>query len=91
MEEGRCAFETQLVDILPDLRTHYDADVTIERLLAHTSGLGDYIDDEAALPFTGMDVAALDLPRDSCHTYCASRSILRVNFDTVRPATSCWE
>ena len=60
VEVGRCRFDQSLPDIVPQLRLHYDDTFTLASLLCHRAGLGDYIDDDAALPFAGMDVARLD-------------------------------
>jgi CubicO group peptidase (beta-lactamase class C family) len=60
IEKGMCGFEQPVGEIVPSLAPHLDSSVTLVSLLSHRSGLGDYIDDEAALPFAGMDVARLD-------------------------------
>ena len=60
VDAGLCRFEQSLDEIVPRLRPHFHPKVSIGSLLAHTSGVGDYIDDDAELPFAGMDVARLD-------------------------------
>ncbi|MDZ4287849.1 MAG: serine hydrolase domain-containing protein, partial [Prosthecobacter sp.] len=60
VDAGLCRFDQPLVEIVPTLRPHVDSEVTLAGLLSHTSGLGDYIDDEAERPFAGMDVGRLD-------------------------------
>ncbi|MGI9614404.1 MAG: serine hydrolase domain-containing protein, partial [Acidimicrobiales bacterium] len=44
--EGRLAFETRIVDLVGDALPAVDPAVTIEQLLGHTSGVGDYLDEE---------------------------------------------
>lgn len=60
VERGLCGFEQPVSEIVPSLEPHFDSTVTLGSLLSHRSGLGDYLDDEAALPFTGIDVTRLD-------------------------------
>jgi CubicO group peptidase (beta-lactamase class C family) len=60
VEAGRCRFDQPLVSIVPALQSHFDDDLSLASLLSHRSGLGDYIDDNAKLPFAGMNVAQLD-------------------------------
>lgn len=60
VDAGRCRFDQPLVSIVPALQSHFDEDVSLASLLSHRSGLGDYIDDDAELPFAGMNVAQLD-------------------------------
>jgi CubicO group peptidase (beta-lactamase class C family) len=55
-----CRFDQRLVEILPQLEPHFDRGITLASLLAHRSGLGDYIDDDSELPFADLDVAKLD-------------------------------
>lgn len=62
-DAGLCRFEQPLIEIVPWLEAHFDLRISLASLLSHRSGLGDYIDDEAELPFAGMDVARLDCPR----------------------------
>lgn len=63
VDAGRCKFEDLLGDIVPSLRCHFDQDFSLESLLSHCSGLGDYIDDDAELPFAGMCVTSLTCPQ----------------------------
>ena len=62
-DAGLCGFEQPLIEIVPWLKAPFDLSISLASLLSHRSGLGDYIDDEAELPFAGMDVARLDCPR----------------------------
>ncbi|MGV3658652.1 MAG: serine hydrolase domain-containing protein [Prosthecobacter sp.] len=64
VDAGLCRFDQPLTDILPTLRPHFAEDMTLASLLSHRSGLGDYIDDDAELPFAGMDTAKLNCPAD---------------------------
>ena len=63
VDAGRCRFEDLLGDIVPSLRRHFDQDFSLASLLSHRSGLGDYIDDDAELPFAGMNVSSLTCPQ----------------------------
>lgn len=63
VDAGLCRFDQPLIEAAPSLRQHFDEQMTLAALLSHSSGLGDYIDDDAELPFAGMDVARLDHPR----------------------------
>lgn len=63
VDAGLCNFEDLLGEIVPSLRDHFDQDYSLASLLAHRSGLGDYIDDDAELPFAGMDVSSLTCPQ----------------------------
>ncbi len=47
IESGELRAETTLRSLLPDALPLVDPAVTIEQLLAHTSGVGDYLDEEA--------------------------------------------
>ena len=62
VEDGFCRFDQPVIEILPSLKSHFDSDVSLAALLSHTSGLGDYIDDDAPLPFSRFDVSQLDCP-----------------------------
>lgn len=63
VDAGRCKFEDLLGDIVPSLRQHFDQGFSLASLLSHRSGLGDYIDDDAELPFAGMNVSSLTSPQ----------------------------
>lgn len=63
VDAGLCQFEQPLIDAVPSLRPHFEERITLAALLSHRSGFGDYLDDDAELPFAGMDVARLDCPR----------------------------
>lgn len=58
IEEGRFGFDTALTDVVGEL-PNVDPDVTIEHLLGHTSGVGDYLDEEI---FDDPDEYVLDVP-----------------------------
>ncbi|MEA2612092.1 MAG: hypothetical protein QOI52_51 [Chloroflexota bacterium] len=45
-DEGRLRADTTLRSLLPDALTTVDPAVTIEQLLGHTSGVGDYLDED---------------------------------------------
>lgn len=62
VDAGLCRFEQPLIEAAPSLRQHFDEEMTLAALISHCSGLGDYLDDDAELPFAGMDVARLDCP-----------------------------
>lgn len=64
VDAGLCGFDQPLAHILPELTGHFDETMTMASLLSHRSGLGDYIDDDAALPFDGMDCTRLMSLRD---------------------------
>jgi CubicO group peptidase (beta-lactamase class C family) len=63
VDAGLCRFDQPLVEIVPMLRPHFDAGMSLESLLSHRSGLGDYLDEKVELLFAGMDVARLDCPQ----------------------------
>jgi len=44
VEEGELALDSTVQEILPGLLTTAPADVTVEQLLAHTSGMPDYVE-----------------------------------------------
>ena len=46
IESGRLHYDTTLRSLLPDDLPMVDPRVTIEHLLGHTSGVGDYLDEE---------------------------------------------
>ena len=47
VESGELSLDTTLRSLLPDALPTVDPAVTIEHLLAHTSGVGDYLDEDA--------------------------------------------
>ncbi len=60
VDAGHCGFHQSLIEIVPSLEPHFDSRISLASLLSHRSGLGDYLDEEAEFPFTGIDVATLD-------------------------------
>ncbi|MEL6983220.1 MAG: serine hydrolase domain-containing protein [Actinomycetota bacterium] len=58
IEEGRFGFDSRLVELVGDLPA-VDPAVTVEHLLGHTSGVGDYLDEEV---FDDPDDYVLDVP-----------------------------
>ena len=46
VESGELTFDTTLRSLLPDALPSVDPAVTIEHLLGHTSGVGDYLDED---------------------------------------------
>lgn len=59
IEDGLLRFETPLVDLVGEDLPHVDSGVTIEHLLGHTSGVGDYLDEEQ---LGDIDDHVLDVP-----------------------------
>lgn len=59
IEDGLLEFDTRLTDIIGVDLPHVDRAVTIEHLLGHTSGVGDYLDEEA---LDDIDDYVLDVP-----------------------------
>lgn len=57
--EGRLAFETRIADLVSEDLPAIDPAVTIEQLLGHTSGVGDYLDEEE---LDDVDDHILDVP-----------------------------
>jgi len=47
IDEGKLALSDKIWNVLPYDLKEVDKDVTVEHLLTHTSGVGDYIDEEA--------------------------------------------
>jgi CubicO group peptidase (beta-lactamase class C family) len=68
MEKGRVALDTPVTDVLSVALPHVSKAVTIEHLLTHTSGIGDYYDEEVVTDFTTFHVSIpwyrLERPRD---------------------------
>ena len=71
VERGKLRFETPIRDVLGADLPLIDPGVTVEHLLGHTSGIGDYLDettldvDDYAMP---VPVHRLDRPRPSCRS-----------------------
>ncbi len=59
IEAGDLSLDTTLRSLLPDALPMVDPAVTIEHLLAHTSGVGDYFDEDA---HGDIDDYVLDVP-----------------------------
>ncbi len=68
MEDGQLTLDTSLTDVLDVSLPHVPREVTIERLLTHTSGVGDHYDEEVVTDFTSFHVSIpwyrLERPRD---------------------------
>jgi CubicO group peptidase (beta-lactamase class C family) len=68
IESGELTAETTLLSLLPDTLPMVDPAVTIEHLLGHTSGVGDYLDEEEVGDVDdyvmGVPVHRLASPRD---------------------------
>ena len=64
VDAGLCKFDTPLAAVVPFLQPEWGEEITIASLLSHRSGLGDYIDDNAVMPFDGMDTSKLERPLD---------------------------
>ncbi|WP_290050455.1 serine hydrolase domain-containing protein [Amycolatopsis solani] len=58
--EGRLALETKAREVLGDDLPLIDDRVTVEHLLTHTSGIGDYCDEEADPPPTPLLATSAD-------------------------------
>ncbi len=59
IEEGSLGFDTCLTDLVGEDLPHVDPAVTIEHLLGHTSGVGDYLDEDN---IDSSDDYVLDVP-----------------------------
>jgi CubicO group peptidase (beta-lactamase class C family) len=68
MESDRLALDTSVTDLLGVGLPHVSNAVTIEHLLTHTSGIGDYYDEDVVTDFTSFHLAIpwyrLERPRD---------------------------
>ncbi len=68
MEKGPLALDTSVTDVLDVALPQVSKAVTIEHLLTHTSGIGDYYDEEVVTDFTSFHVSipwyTLERPRD---------------------------
>ena len=96
IEEGRLELATTARSVLGRDLPLIDDEVTVEQLLAHRSGIGDYLDEEEDLDFadyllpvpvhelatTEQYLAVLDESRRSSRLANAS--------PTATAATSCW-
>ncbi len=61
IEDGALGFDTRLSEVVGDLLPAVDGAVTIEHLLGHTAGVGDYLDEET---LGDIDDQVLDIPVD---------------------------
>lgn len=61
IEAGLLDFYTPLVEVVGNALPHVDPAVTIEHLLGHTSGVGDYIDEDS---MGDIDDHTVDVPVD---------------------------
>jgi CubicO group peptidase (beta-lactamase class C family) len=57
IEEGRLELDTPARSVLAEDLPLVGDNVTVEHLLSHRSGIGDYIDEEAGLRRNGSSVA----------------------------------
>jgi len=64
VDAGLCKFDMPVAAVVPFLQPKFGEETTIASLLSHLAGLGDYIDDNAVLPFDGMDTSKLERPLD---------------------------
>lgn len=71
VESGALTLDTTLRSVIPDELPHVDEAVTIDHLLTHRSGVGDYIDEDA-----GGDVDDHVLGALSAHTLLTARGYL---------------
>jgi CubicO group peptidase (beta-lactamase class C family) len=80
--DGTLSLSTTARSLLGEDLPLVAADVTVEHLLAHTSGIGDYLDEEAGLPLSAY---VLPVP---VHTLEAAEDYLSVlgGFPTAFPA-----
>ncbi len=60
VEQGLVALDASLVSYLPELAGQLPQEMTVDGLLTHRSGLGDYLDDDAQLPFEHFPLKQLD-------------------------------
>jgi CubicO group peptidase (beta-lactamase class C family) len=63
-EEGLIDLDRPIASVLDRLPQALPRESTVMDLLGHRSGYGDYIDDDAELPFEQMPVASLRCPED---------------------------
>jgi CubicO group peptidase (beta-lactamase class C family) len=68
MEEGRLALDTSVTEVLDVALPRVSRDVTIEHLLTHRSGVGDYYDEDVVTDFADYHLSVpwyrLERPRD---------------------------
>jgi len=57
IESGRLALETAVADVVDAELPHVAPEVTVEHLLTHTSGIGDYYDEEVVTDFADFQVS----------------------------------
>ncbi len=68
IEEGELTLETPATEVLGELLPDLSPEMTIEHLLTHTSGVGDYYDEDVVTDFTDFHLPIpwfrLERPRD---------------------------
>ncbi len=68
MQDGRLGLDTPVADVVGVDLPQISREVTIEHLLTHTSGIGDYYDEEIVTDFTNYHLSIpwyrLERPRD---------------------------
>lgn len=64
VDAGLCRFDMPVAEVVPFLQPKCGEEITLASLLSHRSGLGDYIDNNAAMPFDSMDTSKLERPID---------------------------
>ena len=68
LEEGRLAPDASVTEVLGVALPHLSREVTVEHLLTHTSGIGDYYDEDVVTDFTDFHLPIpwyrLERPRD---------------------------
>lgn len=84
IEEGSLAFDTCLTELVGDDLPHVDPAVTIEHLLGHTSGVGDYLDEDE---IDSSDDYVLDVPVHTLEGPQDYLSILNRHHQTDPPGT----
>lgn len=72
IEDGLLDFDSRIVDLVDEELTSADPAVTIEQLLGHASGVGDYIDEEL---LDSSDDYTLDVPM---HTLLGPRDFVPI-------------
>lgn len=81
VEDGQLDFSTTVRSVVGDATPLVDPDVTVEHLLGHTSGIGDYLDEET---LGDIDEYVLDVP---VHRLLGPRDYLPMinRYPQVRP------